>query len=151
MRGILILFFGFAFTSFMKAQDANSMKLTFNHLALSVRDLDKSAAFYKSVLQLPEIENKTKVEGRRWFSIGEGLELHLISMPAEKIVVTKTVHLALTTSTFDALLKMLDSKNVAYSNFAGTDKISLRADRVRQIFFQDPDGYWIEVNSVAQK
>ena len=29
-------------------------------------------------------------------------------------------------------------------------KINIRADGIKQIFFQDPDGYWIEVNSVGK-
>jgi lactoylglutathione lyase len=151
MHKALLLLFFVSCSSLLTAQDT-SIKLTFNHQALSVRDIDKSVAFYKNVLQLTEIENRTKVAGRRWFSLGEGLELHLISMPEEKIVVSKSVHLALTTPTFDALVKMLDGKIIAYSDFPGAPKkITLRADGVRQIFFQDPDGYWIEVNSVAAK
>jgi lactoylglutathione lyase len=31
------------------------------------------------------------------------------------------------------------------------NKINIRADGVKQIFFQDPDGYWIEVNSIGLK
>ena len=42
--------------------------------------------------------------------------------------------------------------NVTYSDWPGTpNTINIRADGIKQIFFQDPDGYWIEVNNVAQK
>ncbi len=41
---------------------------------------------------------------------------------------------------------------IAYSDWPGTpNKVNIRADGMKQVFFQDPDGYWIEVNSVAQK
>lgn len=29
---------------------------------------------------------------------------------------------------------------------AGEGKVTLRSDGEHQIYFQDPDGYWIEVN-----
>lgn len=32
-----------------------------------------------------------------------------------------------------------------------SNKINIRADGIKQNFFQDPDGYWIEVDSVRQK
>ena len=119
---------------------------------MSVKDVGKSAIFYKEVLQLKEITNRTKMEGIRWFSIGEGKELHLVSILKEPVTTNKAVHLALTTAKFDAFIKTLDSPNVIYSDWPGTpNKITMRADGIRQIFFQDPDGYWIEVNSVGSK
>ena len=37
-----------------------------------------------------------------------------------------------------------------YSDWPGNSgKINIRADGVKQIYFQDPDGYWLEVNSVG--
>lgn len=64
MKKIILFIIAFAFFGISKAQNVN---LTFNHIALSVKDLDKSAAFYKEVLQLQEITNKTKMEGIRCF------------------------------------------------------------------------------------
>jgi catechol 2,3-dioxygenase-like lactoylglutathione lyase family enzyme len=47
---------------------------------------------------------------------------------------------------------MLEKMNLAYSDWPGaTNKITIRADGIKQIYFQDPDGYWIEVNSVAEQ
>jgi len=49
--------------------------------------------------------------------------------------------------TQDGFVKYLEMKQVAYSNWDGaSNKISHRADGVRQIYLQDPDGNWIEVN-----
>ena len=136
----------------LRGQDNTSFNLTFNHLALSVKDVNQSADFYGNILKLQEITNKAKLEGVRWFSIGEGRELHLISIIKENVSLNKAVHLALTTPNFDSFIKMLEKMNVAYSDWPGTlNKINIRADGIKQIFFQDPDGYWIEVNSVAQK
>ncbi len=36
-------------------------------MARSVKDVDRSAEFYKNVFQLSEITNKAKFEGVRWF------------------------------------------------------------------------------------
>ena len=133
------------------AQDTTTSAFTLNHLALSVKNVDSSAGFYKDVLKLQEITNRTEIEGIRWFSLGEGKELHLISNLKENVTVNKAVHFALTTSNFDVFVKTLDAMNINYSDWSGTPrKINIRADGIRQIFLQDPDGYWIEVNSVGQ-
>ncbi len=152
MKKISLLLIAFIVSGFLQAQDASTINFTFNHLALSVKDVDRSAEFYKNVLNLQEISNRTKIDGIRWLSLGDGKELHLISILSEKVTINKAVHFALTTSNFDALIKSLTEMNVTYSDWPGTpNAINIRADGIKQIFFQDPDGYWIEVNNVAQK
>ena len=152
MKKISLLLIAFILSGFLQAQDASTINFTFNHLALSVKDVDRSAEFYKNVLNLQEITNRTKIEGIRWFSFGDGKELHLISILSERVTINKAVHFALTTSNFDALIKSLTEMNITYSDWPGTpNTINIRADGIKQIFFQDPDGYWIEVNNVAQK
>jgi lactoylglutathione lyase len=152
MKRIVLLIVISMLTLQLWGQDNTSFSMTFNHLALSVKDVNKSADFYSNILKFQEITNKAKSEGVRWFSLGEGKELHLISTLKEKVSVNKAVHLALTTPDFDLFVKMLEKMNVVYSDWPGTlNKINIRADGIKQIFFQDPDGYWIEVNSVAQK
>ena len=150
MRKILFLFIPLSFNLLLQAQDSSLFNLTFNHLALSVKDLDRSVDFYKNVLNLREITNRTNMEGIRWFSMGEGKELHLISVLKEPVIMNKAVHLALTTNDFDSFLQRLDKKNIKYSDWPGNpQKINVRADGIKQVYFQDPDGTWIEVNSVG--
>jgi lactoylglutathione lyase len=152
MKTLSMLLITILLTVFGQAQDTASVNLTFNHLALSVKDVDASVKFYKDILNLKEITNKTRIEGIRWISLGEGKELHLISILKGNVTINKAVHLALTTSNFGALIQMLDKMNIAYSDWPGTQKkINIRADGIEQVYFQDPDGYWIEVNSVGQK
>ena len=129
------------------------LSVIFNHLALSVIDDDQLAEFYKKTLKLEEIINKTENNQIRWLSLGEGKELYLLSFPDDEIKITRAVHLALTTSDFDAFIKRLDTMKVNYSDWIGEipNKINIRADGIKQVYFQDPNGYWIEVNSVGQK
>ena len=107
MKKIIALFILMHFYGFANGQNKNPYSVTFNHVALSVKDVDQSAEFYKNTLNLQEITNKAKSEGIRWFSLGEGKELHVISTLKDPIVTNKAVHLALTTSDFDLLLPHL--------------------------------------------
>lgn len=151
MRKIVLLIITVLTVQLVSAQDKTSINFTFNHLALSVKDVDRSAEFYMNILKLPEITNRSKFEGVRWFSIGEGKELHLISMIKTDVTVNKAVHLALTTTNFDAFVALLDKMKIAYSDWPGLpNKVHIRADGMKQVFFQDPDGYWLEINSVAE-
>ncbi|MEK8179835.1 VOC family protein [Flavobacterium buctense] len=149
MKKIILILVPFLFFGVIQAQE--TVSFSFNHLALSVKNLNESAAFYNEVLGLEEITNKTKIEGIRWFSFGEGKELHLVSIVKEPVILNKAVHFALSTSNFDNFIKRLEEKKITYSDWPGvTNKVTLRADGVKQIYFQDPNGYWIEVNSVVK-
>ena len=152
MKKLILLLLLVSFSTKIKAQEVPNLAMAFNHVALSVKDVNASATFYHKVFNLKEIVNRTKVDGIRWFSLGEDKELHLISIVKGDVVINKAVHFALTTSTFDAFVDNLKHMNIAFSSWAGEEnKITTRADGVRQVYVQDPDGYWIEVNSVAQQ
>lgn len=133
------------------SQNESTFEVIFNHIALSVKDVDTAADFYKNTLKLEEITNRTKMEGIRWFSLGNGKELHLISVIKEPVTLNKAVHFALSTSNFDAFLKNIQNLEIPYSDWMGeSNKVTLRADGIQQIYIQDLDGYWIEINSVKQ-
>ena len=150
MKKILLLTIACLGVPQLWAQGTASFNLTFNHLAISVKEVNRSASFYGDVLKFQEITNRSKLEGVRWFSIGEGKELHLVSIVKENVVLNKAIHIAFTTPDFDTFVAMLEKMKIAYSDWPGTpNKVNIRADGMKQVFFQDPDGYWIEVNSVA--
>lgn len=123
---------------------------TFEHQAITVSDLDKSAEFYMEVLGLKEIENETGKPTRRWFSLGGDLQLHLLEDGTDDISVNKSIHLAVTVSDFDAFVENLRSKGISFTDWPGNvDEINVRPDGVRQVYILDPDGYSIEINSTA--
>jgi catechol 2,3-dioxygenase-like lactoylglutathione lyase family enzyme len=146
MKKTLLLILGLMCADFVQAQ--TQFNFTFNHLALSVKDVNRSVEFYQKVFQLKEISNRTKMEGIRWMSFTEGKELHLISILKESVTINKAVHLAMTTQNLDDFMKWLDENKIAFSDWPGAPHtINQRADGVKQIYLQDPDGYWIEVNN----
>jgi catechol 2,3-dioxygenase-like lactoylglutathione lyase family enzyme/ketosteroid isomerase-like protein len=150
MKKISIFLLAILFAGTLAAQDNNSFKLSFNHLALSVKDVNRSAEFYKTVLMLTEITNRTKIEGIRWVVLEDGRELHLISVLKENVTINKAVHMGLTTKNFDGVIKRLIDLKIPYSDWPGkADTFSIRADGVKQVYFQDPDGYWVEINNAA--
>jgi lactoylglutathione lyase len=76
--------------------------------------------------------------------------LHLISILSEPVIINKAVQNTLSNSNFDAFVKRLITMNITYSDWPGTlNKITTRADRISKIYIQDPDVYWIEVNSIG--
>ena len=123
----------------------------FNHIALSVKDVNESVRFYKKVFDFKEIENTASNSKTRWLALGEGKQLHLIPRPDEIIIVNKAVHFALTTSDINSFIKHLNSLNIEYSDWRDTPtKDYIRKDGIEQIYFQDPNGYWIEINNASE-
>ncbi|QNM85655.1 VOC family protein [Polaribacter pectinis] len=120
---------------------------TFNHIALSVKNVDKSVAFYQKVLQLKEIKNTASESKTRWLSLNDSLQLHLIPRPDSEIKTNKAVHFALSTADLDSFVNYLKDLKIDYSDWLGTiNKDYIRKDGIKQIYFQDPNGYWIEIN-----
>ena len=121
---------------------------TFNHIALSVKDVDESVQFYQKVFQLEEIENTASDSKTRWLSLNQGKQLHLIPRPNSEIKINKAVHFALSTSDLDSIISNLEKFKIEFSDWKNIpNKIYMRKDGIKQIYFQDPDGYWIEINN----
>lgn len=118
-----------------------------DHLAIVVDDLGGSAKFYSEVFGLNEITNQTQNPSIRWFAFADGVELHLIQRSKEGIQLKKDVHLAVAINDLPAFMKMLEEKGIHFENWPGEPKTSnTRPDGIKQVYLQDPDGYWIEVN-----
>lgn len=132
------------FASTTSAQNRFNFKK--DHDALLVKDLEVAANFYKEILQLEEIPNAGLGDHIRWFQLSDKVQIHLIQSDDE-IFPHKGVHMAINTNKLSEFMEFLRSKNIHFENWPG-EKYSTnsRPDEVKQIYFQDPDGYWIEVN-----
>ena len=124
------------------------MNFKLNHVALSVKDVDEAVDFFQKVLGLEEIKNRASNSSTRWLHISNGNELHLIPRPDSEIKTDKAVHFALSTENIDEFVKHLLEINVDYTDWIGSvNKDYVRKDGIKQVYFQDPNGYWVEVNN----
>lgn len=122
--------------------------MTINHIALYVTDLKISTAFYKHIMQLPPIPEPFKMGKHSWFQISSGCQLHLIAGATEKANQIIHTHLAFTTTDMEEFVNRLIAANIVYGDVNGRQQtVQIRPDGIQQVFFQDPDGYWLEVNN----
>lgn len=119
-----------------------------NHIALQVKDLKRSGIFYEQILGLKSIPEPFKDGLHLWFSIGHNTGLHLIQSTEPLILPGKTTHFCFSVKDLEEFMKSLEEYNIFYGNWEGVPKIpTVRGDGIKQIFFQDPDGYWLEMNN----
>lgn len=123
------------------------LKPVLNHIALYVYDLKKSTQFYKDVLQLDIIPEPFKDGKHTWFKLGDYSQLHLIEGAKQIIPHEKSSHICFSVKSVKEFMVLLDEHQIDRINMKGDSKSpTVRPDGVTQIYFQDPDGYWIEVN-----
>jgi lactoylglutathione lyase len=148
MATCIRLAFFMLLTTCLYGQTTENFQVSFNHMAFPVKNLQTSVDFYTRVLNLKEITNRTQNPNIRWLSLGGDKELHLISNTNDPVTVSKAVHLALSTENIHTVVAHLKTLHVSFSDWAGIqNSLNTRADGVMQVYFQDPDGYWIEVNN----
>jgi lactoylglutathione lyase len=122
-------------------------QLRLNHMSLQVRSLEDSVRFYRDVLQLPEIECRAGKAHIRWFGLGDGQSVHLIEGDVGKTFVKRSTHFCISSGDFEGTLLHLRDRGAAFCNLAGEPgQEHRRADGVRSVYLQDPDGYWLEIN-----
>lgn len=118
----------------------------FDHTAVHVRDLEKSAGFYEKVIGLERMPDPFKDGQHVWFRTGPHQQLHVIGGATAASQQEIGVHFAFRVASLADFTANLDRMHVKYGSYDGKEKITLRPDGVKQIYLQDPDGYWIEVN-----
>ncbi|MBL4662297.1 MAG: VOC family protein [Flavobacteriaceae bacterium] len=146
MKKIIILFFIVLISTSSISQE---FSLSYDHNAILVKDLGVSVKFYTEIFKLKEISHSIPNPLIRWFSLNNNQQLHIIEGAVE-LKQHKPIHLALAVTNLKAFITHLKAKNIPFEDWPGTPQtISDRPDGVRQVYVQDPDGYWIEINDAT--
>lgn len=142
------LFFFFVLILSVVAGKAQKQKAILNHIAVHVQDLTKSAQFYTDIIQLDTIPEPFHDGKHVWFSIGAHSQLHLIAGATTAAAPNKNTHLCFSVADLDHVITRLNKTGIAWEDWPGKKSaITTRVDGVQQIYLQDPDGYWIELNN----
>ena len=133
-------------------QKAVQPKAILNHIALYVSDLKTSTDFYRLIIGLDTIPNPFNDMRHTWFQIDTHGHLHLIQGLKEKLNNDKNTHLCFSVLSMDAVTNQLTKADIPFENWGGEKmKYNVRVDGIKQIYLQDPDGYWIEINDDRKK
>lgn len=126
-------------------QVANATAARAEHIAIQAADLDRSAAFYRDAFGLRTIP--TPLKNRRWLDLGNGMALHILDGRTAPKPSNRNEHLAIHVDDLASVTAWLDRRGLPWTDLAGKQRtMQTRFDGVRQIYVQDPDGYWLEVS-----
>jgi lactoylglutathione lyase len=122
-------------------------KAHINHTAIFVIDIEKSTAFYQNIIGLDTIPEPFHDGKHAWFKTGQGISLHIIQGSKKKKKYYKNQHTCFSVASVTAFTALLLQQNIPWEDRDGTKMATTtRVDGVKQIWLQDPDGYWIEIN-----
>lgn len=114
--------------------------LELNHIAIHVRDVPASCAFYGDVLKLEPLPRPAFDFPGAWFRLGHVQELHIIGDRADPVFShNRGNHFALRVDDLDAWEQHFDS--ISYPHLPR----KRRPDGASQLFLKDPDGHVIEM------
>lgn len=131
---------------------AQTRKAVFNHVAFYVKDLKTSTQFYKEVIGLDTIPEPFHDGKHTWFSVAPKAHLHLIqganydARPKDK-----SMHFCFSVANVDEFVAVLNKKGIPFEDAGGKKQsITNRVDGVKQVYIQDPDGFWLEINDAKE-
>jgi lactoylglutathione lyase len=133
------------------AQNDMKPRAVINHLAIYVVDLQKSGYFYEHIIGLDTIPEPFHDGKHLWLRMGAGSSLHIIQGAGSKKEYYKNNHICFSVQSMEDFTDKLKKKGISYEDVSGNkNTISKRPDGVKQIWLQDPDGYWIEINDAKE-
>ncbi|RDY62066.1 hypothetical protein DX873_06430 [Flagellimonas nanhaiensis] len=128
--------------------EKNNFDFHFDHYSLTVTKLGETGDFYQKIFGLTEIPHPDRAPGFRWFQIRGNSQLHLIQKEVADFTRNKSVHLCVSTQNLQSFIEHLKSNNIDFYDWPGNkNSITDRSDGVKQIYIQDPEGYWVEINT----
>ncbi len=141
----------FLFLVLTSTVQAQTPKARLNHIAHYVVNLKTSTDFYMNIIGLDTIPEPFHDGKHTWFSVGPKSHLHLIQGAKEVLVLPKNNHLCFSVASVTEFIKVLEKNHVEYENLGGEKgMVTNRVDGVKQIYFKDPDGYWVEINDAKE-
>jgi lactoylglutathione lyase len=141
----LCLLMAFGFSSKSNAQ--NKPRVTIDHVAIYVADLRKEQSFYRDIIQLDTLADPFHDNKHAWFTIGNGVAMHLIQGAEQPKEYFKNHHFCFSVVSLTDFTNRLLNEKMAFEDVSGKqNSITTRIDGVHQIWLKDPEGYWIEVN-----
>ncbi|MBS1511098.1 MAG: VOC family protein [Bacteroidetes bacterium] len=142
---LVMAFYSFSFSS--TAQTTPAIKPHINHIAHYVVNLARSTDFYMHIIGLDSIPEPFHDGKHTWLSVGCNAHLHLIKGATEAATINKNAHLCFSVASVPDFVLILKDHHIEFENWAGEkNAVTNRVDGVKQIYFKDPDGYWIEIN-----
>ncbi len=116
-----------------------------NHIARVTQDLEASTAFYRDVLGFQPIRRPNFGFDGAWM-FNYGVQIHLIVATGDPAIDApetsiRASHVAFHVPDTDAVEEMLKQLGIHYKTNYVPDA------GVTQLFFQDPDGYHIEIGT----
>ena len=122
-------------------------KPSINHIAFYVVDLKTSTSFYQNIIGLDTIPEPFHDGKHTWFKIGPGIALHIIQGAEIKKEYYRNQHTCFSVPSVEKFIDVLRKNNLQWENRDGNkNAVTTRPDGVKQLWLQDPDGYWVEIN-----
>jgi len=122
-------------------------KALLNHVAIFVVNLERSKAYYNEMFQLDTIPEPFHDGKHAWYSIAPGVAMHVIQGAEKPKEYFLNNHTCFSVPSVEVFVEKLKTRHMFWYNAKGIKgEITTRIDGVKQIWVNDPDGYWIEVN-----
>lgn len=126
---------------------SQTTKAHINHVAIFVVNLERTNQFYQSLFALDTIPEPFHDKRHTWYSLGSGVAMHVIQGASKEKEYYQNQHICLSIDAVEPFVAKLKSKNIPFYNSVGVlGQMTNRIDGVKQVWIQDPDGYWLEIN-----